>query len=156
MYHLKLTNSGPVVLDSIIDFRAQMFDEKGHVADPKLFLYIWQNNATFRDLRTVNGFDANLTKQVFSTFSVDPRIYTMQVCVYDRETKSSGIIKHTRVAQGRSKFVLTGKNSNQRQMYISTSTISVADMFKLTDHACGNKKYGLIFSIYVQYLFILN
>ncbi|OWF39727.1 uncharacterized protein LOC110464689 [Mizuhopecten yessoensis] len=102
-YRLEIKNTGPVVLDSRIDFMAKMFNKTGHLADSTSFLYVWNNDADFHELRKEDNFEANMTQ----TYSfVLPSQYTMQVCVYSKEEKLTHIKYHL-VAKGGTKFTLT-------------------------------------------------
>ncbi|XP_060067178.1 uncharacterized protein LOC132547439 [Ylistrum balloti] len=102
-YRLEVTNTGPAVLDSKIQFLAKLFNKTGHLADSTLFLYVWNNNADFQELRKEDNFEANMTQ----TYSfVIPTKYKMQVCVYSKEEKLTHTKYHL-VARGDTHFILT-------------------------------------------------
>lgn len=102
-YRLEVNNTGPAVLDSKINFMAKLFNKTGHLADSTSFLYIWNNNADFRELRKEDNFEANMTE---TYIYVLPSQYTMQVCVYSKEEKLSHT-KYQLVAKGETYFTIT-------------------------------------------------
>ncbi|XP_033734688.1 uncharacterized protein LOC117323525 [Pecten maximus] len=102
-YRLEVNNTGPAVLDSKINFLAKLFNKTGHLADSTSFLYVWNNDADFHELRKEDNFEANMT-QIY-TFILPSR-YTMQVCVYFKEEKLA-YTKYHLVARGETRFTIT-------------------------------------------------
>ena len=108
-YTLKVSNTGPAVIDSIIDFTAELSPFSPEIRRESLFKYIWHNDAD-HDVKEQNSdWTSNLTSYNFERDVVLPNKYRMTVCVYKRILNKKGDVKKIElVASGFTSFELTG------------------------------------------------
>lgn len=101
-YKLSLTSSSPAVLDSIINFHANLLVQGREVTNKTLFIYSWYNSANEHLLSTEANYESDIDEKSFHSMFIDPGIYRMTVSVHKKAPRIE-------VARGTVDFNLTGK-----------------------------------------------
>lgn len=101
-YKLSLASSSPAVLDSIINFHANLLVQGREVTNKTLFIYSWSNSANKHLLSTEANYESDIDEKSFHSTFIYPGIYCMTVHVYKKAPR-------IKVAYGSVYFNLTGK-----------------------------------------------
>jgi hypothetical protein len=100
-----VSNTGPAVIGSEIDFLAELHAETVDV-DKKQFLYHWMNDADNSEkLQTTNNYRSNISSYIFDAELILPNKYQMKVCVYKRHKQF-----FVNIGENHTMFELTGTN----------------------------------------------
>lgn len=101
-YKLILSSSSPAVLDSIINFHANLLVQGREVTNKTLFIYSWWNSANDHLLSTEANYESDIDEKSFYSMFITPGIYRMTVRVHMKAPRRE-------VARGSVDFNLTGK-----------------------------------------------
>ena len=110
VFHLKLNNTSPAVLDSKVTFTAELVTSNGTHVDSTLYEYEWKDNARFIDPpnRTTNHTISQFHKVFQSFHGIDYHKgdFNMEVTVYKKPKEK--FEERAQVAKGKMSFILTG------------------------------------------------
>jgi len=101
-YKLILSSSSPAVLDSIINFHANLLVQGREVTNKTLFIYSWWNSANKHLLWTEANYESDIDEKSFHSMFIAPGVYQMTVRVHKKSPRIE-------VARGLVNFSLTGK-----------------------------------------------
>lgn len=111
-FKVDVSNTGPAVIGSQIDFLAELSTDVV-VTDKKRFLYHWMNDADNNErLEATNNYKSNISSYIFDSDLILPNKYKMKVCVYKRHKEF-----YVKVAENYTLFELTASLNGIAHLY---------------------------------------
>lgn len=111
-YKVDVSNTGPAVIGSQIDFLAELSTDVV-VTDKKKFLYHWMNDADYVErLEATNNYKSNISSYIFDSDLILPNRYKMKVCVYKKHKDL-----YVKVAENHTLFELTASLNGRAHFY---------------------------------------
>ncbi|XP_062586972.1 uncharacterized protein LOC134248569 [Saccostrea cucullata] len=114
-FKVDVSNTGPAVIWSEIDFLAELFAEEV-VINKKKFLYHWMNDADHTDkLETTNNYRSNISSYLFDSELILPNKYQMKVCVYKQHKENIWVYR--KIAENHTIFELTASLNGKAHIF---------------------------------------